>query len=259
MQNICPLSRDSFDITPSPHRRINRPCSLLAFAHIHGEAETPAEGFFWSAVVGRHGPFLCAEQGVNFTMQNVPFLETHSTPPRLRTGESTDLVRFWPSPTSMARRKRQRRASGARWWVGTVRFYVRNKRGEYPYAKCPLSRDSFDITPSPHRRINRPCSLLAFANIHGEAETPTEGFWSAVVGRHGPFLCAEQGVNFLMQNVPFLETHSTSPRLRTGESTDLVRFWPSPTSMARRKRQRRASSGARWWVGTVRFYVRNKG
>jgi hypothetical protein len=180
-----------FDTTPSPHRRINRPRSLLAFVHIHGEAETPTEGF-WSAVVGRHGPFLCAEQGVSIHMQNVPFLETHSTSPRLRTGDSTDLVRFWPSPTSMARRKRQRRASGERWWVGTVRFYVRNKRGEYPYAICPLSRDSFDTTPSPHRRINRPRSLLAFAHIHGEAETPAEGFWSAVVGRHGPFLCAEQ-------------------------------------------------------------------
>jgi hypothetical protein len=86
---------------------------------------------------------MCGTRGVNFTMQKVPFLETHSTSPRLRTGESTDLVRFWPSPTSMARRKRQRRASsGARWWVGTVRFYVRNKRGELHYMQniCPLSR-----------------------------------------------------------------------------------------------------------------------
>jgi hypothetical protein len=50
-------------------------------------------------------------------------------------------------------------------------------------------------TPSPHRRINAPGSLLAFAHIHGEAGTPTGGVWSAVVGRHGPFLCAE-GVDF---------------------------------------------------------------
>jgi hypothetical protein len=31
----------TFDITPSPHGRINEPSLLLAFAHIHGEAEMP--------------------------------------------------------------------------------------------------------------------------------------------------------------------------------------------------------------------------
>jgi hypothetical protein len=55
---------------------------------------------------------------------------------------------------------------------------------------------SFDTTPSPHRRINAPRSLLANAHIHGEAGTPTEGIWNAVVGRNGPFLCAEEGVDF---------------------------------------------------------------
>jgi hypothetical protein len=55
---------------------------------------------------------------------------------------------------------------------------------------------SFDTTLSPHRRINAPCSLLAFAHIHGEAATPTEGIWNAVVGRNGPFLCAEEGVDY---------------------------------------------------------------
>jgi hypothetical protein len=34
----------TFDTTPSPHRRINAPRSLLAFAHIHGEAGTLMEG-----------------------------------------------------------------------------------------------------------------------------------------------------------------------------------------------------------------------
>jgi hypothetical protein len=53
---------------------------------------------------------------------------------------------------------------------------------------------SFDTTPSPHRRINAPRLLLAFAHIHGEAGTPTEGIWNAVVCRNGPFLCAEEGV-----------------------------------------------------------------
>jgi hypothetical protein len=43
----------------------------------------------------------------------------HSTPPRLCTGDSMDLVCFCPSPTSRARREHQRWVSGARWWVGT--------------------------------------------------------------------------------------------------------------------------------------------
>jgi hypothetical protein len=53
---------------------------------------------------------------------------------------------------------------------------------------------SFDTTPSPHRRISAPRSLLAFAHIHGEAGTPAGGFWNAVVGRNGTLiLCAEEG------------------------------------------------------------------
>jgi hypothetical protein len=62
--------------------------------------------------------------------------------------------------------------------------------------KMPPFLASFDTTPSPHMRINAPRSLLAFAHIHGEAGTPTEGIWNAVVGRNGPFLCAEEGVDF---------------------------------------------------------------
>jgi hypothetical protein len=54
---------------------------------------------------------------------------------------------------------------------------------------------AFDTTSSPHERINAPYSLLAFAHIHGEAGTPTEGVGSVVVGRNGSFLCAE-GVDF---------------------------------------------------------------
>jgi hypothetical protein len=44
----------TFDTTPSPHGRMNAPPSLLAFAHIHGEAGTPTKGIC-SAVVGRQG------------------------------------------------------------------------------------------------------------------------------------------------------------------------------------------------------------
>jgi hypothetical protein len=39
-------------------------------------------------------------------------------------------------------------------------------------------------------------TFLAFAHIHGKAGTPTEAIWNAVVGRNGPLLCAEEGVDF---------------------------------------------------------------
>ena len=54
---------------------------------------------------------------------------------------------------------------------------------------------SFDTTLSPHRRTNAPSVLLAFAHIHGEAETPTLAIWSAVVGRNGPvlYVCVQKG------------------------------------------------------------------
>jgi hypothetical protein len=42
-----------------------------------------------------------------------PSISPHLTPPRLRTGESMHLVRFWPSPTSRARRERQRGGVGS--------------------------------------------------------------------------------------------------------------------------------------------------
>jgi hypothetical protein len=60
---------------------------------------------------------------------------------------------------------------------------------------------TFDTTPSPHGRINAPSLLLAFAHIHGEAGTPTLATYSAVVGRNGPFLCAEQGVDYYFKSI----------------------------------------------------------
>jgi hypothetical protein len=56
---MTPFLVSLFDTTPSPHRRISVLRSLLAFAHIHGEAGAPTEGI-WNAV-GRNSPFLCAE------------------------------------------------------------------------------------------------------------------------------------------------------------------------------------------------------
>jgi hypothetical protein len=122
-----------------------------------------------------------------FSVLMTPF-STHLTPPRLRTGESMHLVSFWPSPTPRARRERQRRASGKRWWVGTARF------------------------------------------------------------------CVQEGYFFPSCKMTPVSPHLTPPRHRTGESMHLVSFWPSPTSRARRERQRRAS-GVRWWVGRARFCV----
>ena len=51
---------------------------------------------------------------------------------------------------------------------------------------------TFDTTPSPHWQINAASLILAFAHIHGEAETPALGIRSAVVSRNGPVLCAER-------------------------------------------------------------------
>jgi hypothetical protein len=102
---------------------INAARLLLAFAHIHGEAGTPALGIC-SAVVGRNGSlFLCAEGVDCHICKTTPF-SPHLTPPHLRTAESMQLVYFWPSPTSTVRRERQLWASAVQWWVGTVRFYV---------------------------------------------------------------------------------------------------------------------------------------
>jgi hypothetical protein len=179
----------SFDTAPSPHRRINAPSLLLAFAHTQGEAGTPSGGV-GSAVVGRNNsPVLCAG-GVHFPCKKM-------TPPIFA---------------------------------------------------------SFDTAPSPHRRINAPSLLLAFAHIHGEAGTPTGGVGSAVVGRNSPVLFVQEGCFSWIQSMTPFSPHLTPPRLRTGESMHLVCFWPSPTSRARRERQRGAS-GVRWWVGTARFCV----
>jgi hypothetical protein len=100
--------------------------------------------------------------------------------------------------------------------------------------------------------------LLAFAHIHGEAGTPTLAIWSAMVGRNGPFVSVwrregGRGELFPYKMIP-VSPHSTSPRLRTGESMHLVCFWPSPTPRARREHQL-WPSGVRWWVGMVRLFL----
>jgi hypothetical protein len=78
MQNDLILA--TFDTTPSPHRRINAPSLLLAFAHIQGEAGTPALGIC-SAVVGRNGPFLTMCRRGGFLSCKTTSFSLHSTPP----------------------------------------------------------------------------------------------------------------------------------------------------------------------------------
>ena len=70
----------SFDTTPSPHRRITAPSLVLAFAHIQGEAGTPALGI-WSALVGRKGPVLYMQKGRGgfISMQIDPILASFDT------------------------------------------------------------------------------------------------------------------------------------------------------------------------------------
>jgi hypothetical protein len=142
---------------------------------------------------------FCVQKGwlIIISKMTLSVFSTHSTPPRLRTGDSMDLVCFWPSPTSMARRERQRRASGVNAVVGrngpvlcaegVVDYYFQND------PVCIL--DSFDTTPSPHRRFNGPSLLLAFAHIHGEAGAPTEGIRSECGGgsERSGFVCRRGG------------------------------------------------------------------
>jgi hypothetical protein len=60
----------------------------------------------------------------------------------------------------------------------------------------PFIFASFDTAPSPHRRINAPSLLLAFAHTQGEAGTPTEGVGSAVVSRTTARFCVQEGCFF---------------------------------------------------------------
>jgi hypothetical protein len=201
-----------------------------------------------SAVVGRNGPCLCAE-GVDYyfhAKRPHPF-SLHLTPTRLRIGDSKLLVCFCPSPISMARLEHQRRASAVHWWVGTVRVYVQKGWIKYIFpckSNAPILA-TFDTNPSPHRRFNDPSLLLAFAHIHGEAGTPTEGIGSALwVGTVCFCFCAcAEGVDYYFfhsNQTPPYSLHLTPPRLRIGESMILVCFWPSLISTARREHQRRA-------------------
>jgi hypothetical protein len=165
------------------------------------------------------------------------------TPPRLRTGESMHLVSFWPSPTSRARRERQRRASGTRWWVGAARFCVQ----EGYFFPCKMTTVSPYLTP-PRLRTGESMHLDSFwpsptSKARREHQRRASGTrWWVKRAR----FCVQEGCFFPCTMTP-VSPHP--PRLRTGESMHLVSF-----CKARRERQR-GYSVVRWRVGRARFCV----
>ena len=68
MQNDPILA--TFDITPSPHGRVNAPSLLLAFAHIQGEAGTPTGASVTRWWVGRAR--FCVQEGSFFPCKMTP-------------------------------------------------------------------------------------------------------------------------------------------------------------------------------------------
>jgi hypothetical protein len=178
----------TFDTTPSLRRRINAPSLLLAFAHIHGEAGTPALGIC-SAVVGRNGPFVSnyVQKGW-ISMQNDPILATFDTTlsPHARINAPSLLLNF-VHIHGEAGTPALGICSAVVGRNGP--FLTMCRRGGFIsiMQNDPILA-TFDTTPSPQGRINAPSLLLAFSHMHGEAGTPALGICSAVVGRNGPFL-----------------------------------------------------------------------
>jgi hypothetical protein len=101
--------------------------------------------------------------------------------PRLRTGESLELVSAPPSSTSLARREHSLWASGVRWWVRTVRLCTQGSL--CMLCQTPPLLTSFDMTLSPQWRITAASLCTAFAHIPGEAGTLALGICSVVLGR----------------------------------------------------------------------------
>jgi hypothetical protein len=222
------------------------------------ERQRGASGVRWW--VGTNSPVLCVcRRGVFFRVKsNDPSFDSFDAAPRLRTGESMHLARFWPSTTSRARRERLRGLSGVRWWVGTARFCVCSRRGVFSVYN-QMTPFSTHLTPRPVSAQANQCTWLA----SGLQPHPGRG-GNANGGRRecgggseqpGCVCVCRRGVFFRVKsNDPSFASFDAAFRLRTGESMHLACFWPSTTSRARRERQRGAS-GVRWWVGTARFCV----
>jgi hypothetical protein len=161
------------------------------------------------------------------------------------------IVSFWPSPTLRARRERQRRASGTRWWVGTARFCVQ----EGCFFPCKMTPVSPHLTP-PRLHTGKSMHLVSFRpsptpRARRERQRRASGTrWGVGTAR----FCVQEGCFFPCKMTPVspCSTHTApSPHRRINAPSS---FWPSPTPRERRERQRRAS-GTRWWVGTARFCV----
>jgi hypothetical protein len=167
------------------------------------------------------------------------------------------LVCFWPSPTSRARRERQRGESGVRWRVGTARFFVQERCFSRVCKMTPFCSPHLAHT-APRLRTGESMHLVCFwPSPTSRARRERQRVESGVRWRVGTArFCVQEGCFSRVCKMTPFSPHlaHTAPRLRTGESMHLVCFWPSPTSRARRERQR-VESGVRWRVGTARFCV----
>ena len=140
---ICNMTPFSLHSTP-PRLRTGESMHLVCFwpsptSRARRERQRGASGVRWWVGTAR----FCVQEGCFFPCKMTPF-SPRLTPPRLRTGESMHLVSFWPSPTPRARRERQRRASGTRWWVGRAQFCVQ-EGCFFPCKMTPISPHLFDI------------------------------------------------------------------------------------------------------------------
>jgi hypothetical protein len=185
----------------SPHRRITAPSLCAAFAHIHGEAGTPALGI-WSARVGQNGPVLCVQRRGGFLMQqNTPILAPFGTtlsPHRRITAPSlcaafahihgeagTPALGIWSARVGLN---------------GPVSVY---RRGGFLRMQTHPILASFDTTLSPHRRITAPSLCAAFAHISWRGGNTSFGHLECQGGseRSGS-LCAAEGVHFFHAKHP---------------------------------------------------------
>jgi hypothetical protein len=145
-------------------------------------------------VVGRNGPFLCAEKGWIISVRNDSILATFDTSPSPHGRiNAASLLLAFAHIHGEAGKPTEGICSAVVGWNGP--FLCAEKGWIISMRNDPILA-TFDTSPSPHGRINAASLLLAFAHIRGETGKPTLGICSAVVGRNGPFLCAE-GVDYI--------------------------------------------------------------
>jgi hypothetical protein len=119
------------------------------------------------------------------------------------------LVCFWPSPTFRARQKRQRGASGVRWWVGTARFCVQDGCF-FPCKMTPFPPHLLDTAPV-SAQANQCTSFASGFRPHPLRGGITNG---GHLERGGG---SERSVVSVRRRGPRFLPHSTPPRLCTGD------------------------------------------